>query len=85
MIFKEAIDFKAKMNYESYQKDGINFHVFITPAKPDDFTTYCEEIRNHFDFLKDEYAIKYSSDGNFAIRGMSYYNKSLVLHDTLKE
>jgi hypothetical protein len=85
MTFKEAIDFKAKMNYESYQKDGITFHVFITPAKPDDFTTYCEEIRSHFNFLKDEYAIKYSSDDSFSIRGLCYYRKSHVLHDTLKE
>jgi hypothetical protein len=45
MTFQEAVEFKRKLIYTKYHKDGYLFHVFVTPFEQNDLSDYFHSLR----------------------------------------
>jgi hypothetical protein len=77
MNFDQAIHKKETME-SSFESDGIAYRIFITPDNFDDFIRYLTEIRGFRNRLSDQDSIKYSSDGKFALHGLSFIGPDVL-------
>lgn len=67
MTFDEAKIFKAAIG-DNVAHSDVDMRVFVVPANPSDFSTYCTWYRVYK--KTDELAKNYSLDNNFEVYGL---------------
>ena len=78
MTFEQALQKKASFKSNNFTVDGMEFYIFVTPAKSEDFKKYCTEVRGYFGRLNDKEAIRYSTDGSYTVNGLCYDGANIV-------
>jgi hypothetical protein len=77
MKYEEAILLKNQ-RASTFKNEGITYRLFVTPEKSANFLKYVNDIRAIYRNLTDDVAIKYSTNGEYILRGLNYNGVDLL-------
>ncbi len=77
MTFDEALILKKSLPYIKYQKEGLTYHVLVTPNQSHDMNAYHQSLPMTWP-VSDDFAKSFSSDGLFVVRGVFFDGRSIL-------
>lgn len=83
MDFATAVEYKRKNSLDTYSEKGMDMKVFVVPKHDKDFFRYLDTARTEWRNLKDDYALPFSSNGQFDLCGL-WFDGANILYKVIQ-